>query len=771
MFKLKTMCKFFLGILVFLFSTADSYSQNKKIEKGSYISTRKGQTFKLNFLENNQFELTALFGEYELEKDTLRLKSLKGNESSFLVTYPSGTPTSDKIKVKLKGFSAGYYDSSLYIGTQDGAFPVKYKRVLELATPDSLAIETDELTFEIDRSEYFYLVEEKTGEESSLSKYRLPKSVSEIKIEYQPNPFTDIKLKGYFKEGSNELVVSDEAGTSPLVFYPANQIINKKDTGVLPLEIKKESSFTYPEKKATGSATDYAAEVNPAVAMPKFKFHIENNLKEALRTTRKTPAKYLVVYYDPNNKKAQADFDKFIQDQQVELEYYFYDGYNPIYDLYNFYLASDKDEKWLKGNGVKDFPSVVLVNGDGLILSKSKGSLEEKRSLFSYYDTFYSNLKRVGVLNDFKGIINSKKRNDAELLKGLAQISVLDIPYPEATDAVAYPSYATPSETEENTVVVDTAAVVEPAFDYSPEENNFSKVNFDKKQVQAVWDRLIKSHQTDTKPNMDLMVVIVKEIKNIGFSKQLFGEEKLLNDINLAAIDYLLKHFDAIETERIKNSSLENPIHNIDYIGTEITNALQQNSTLILSETPLEYQKKVLAVNKKLFAREKNNSNAIKNYFNLLKTIAEKSDFEKEYVEEYDTFFKELFGGKMSIIERLDVLFTNQGKSNSGYYPESWTEFKNYFSNLSNDVAWYVVTKSKNPDSIKKAIKWSESSLVIEKDNPYYLDTLAQLYYKNGEREKGIAIQEQALKFIESVDEETKLDIEEVLQKMKSGMY
>ena len=286
-----------------------------------------------------------------------------------------------------------------------------------------------------------------------------------------------------------------------------------------------------------------------------------------------------------------------------------------------------------------------------------------------------------------------------------------------------------------------------------------------------MWDGLIKSHQADTKLNMDLVVVIVKEIKNIGFYKQLFGEEKLLNGTDLAAIDYLLKHFDAIETERTKNNSFETSIHNLDYIGTEITNALQQNGTLILRETPLEYQKKVLALNKELFSREKGNSNAIKNYFSLLKTIADKSDFEKKYIEEYDAFFKESFGAKMSIIESLDALFTNKGKSYQGYYPESWTDFKNYFSNLSNEVAWYVVTKSRNPESIRKAIKWSESSLVIEKDNPYYLDTLAQLYYKNGEKERAIATQEQALKFIESIDEETKLDLQEVLRKMKDGTY
>ena len=72
---------------------------------------------------------------------------------------------------------------------------------------------------------------------------------------------------------------------------------------------------------------------------------------------------------------------------------------------------------------------------------------------------------------------------------------------------------------------------------------------------------------------------------------------------------------------------------------------------------------------------------------------------------------------------------------------------------------------------MKKAIKWSESSLRIEKNNAYYLDTLAQLYYKNGEKQKAISTQEQALKQASEIDETTKQDMQNVLEKMKNGTY
>ena len=141
---------------------------------------------------------------------------------------------------------------------------------------------------------------------------------------------------------------------------------------------------------------------------------------------------------------------------------------------------------------------------------------------------------------------------------------------------------------------------------------------------------------------------------------------------------------------------------------------------------------------------------------------------EQAYVQEFDAFFKDVFKAGASEIEVLDEIYSQQ--MSSGAYDE-WYSFKNRFSNAMNEAAWFVVEKSKNPEAVKKAVKWSESSLRIEKNNPYYLDTLAQLYYKNGEKQKAIATQEQALKFSETMDEQTIAELKQVLQKMKIGTY
>ncbi|MNL88933.1 hypothetical protein D3C87_2189610 [compost metagenome] len=61
---------------------------------------------------------------------------------------------------------------------------------------------------------------------------------------------------------------------------------------------------------------------------------------------------------------------------------------------------------------------------------------------------------------------------------------------------------------------------------------------------------------------------------------------------------------------------------------------------------------------------------------------------------------------------------------------------------------------------------------MISKNNPYYLDTLAQLYYKDGQKDKAIATQTLAVKYLnDTVEEEIASEIKEVLAKMQNGTY
>lgn len=105
-----------------------------------------------------------------------------------------------------------------------------------------------------------------------------------------------------------------------------------------------------------------------------------------------------------------------------------YDEYDKKYDLFNYYLASKQDEKWLKIKNIKNFPCVIAVNSEGEILSQTNKSIFEIQNQFYYYDDFGKNLTRTNALVNFKKAI-SKSLKDTENIKAFANIVALEIPY------------------------------------------------------------------------------------------------------------------------------------------------------------------------------------------------------------------------------------------------------------------------------------------------------------------------------------------------------
>ncbi len=132
--------------------------------------------------------------------------------------------------------------------------------------------------------------------------------------------------------------------------------------------------------------------------------------------------------------------------------------------------------------------------------------------------------------------------------------------------------------------------------------------------------------------------------------------------------------------------------------------------------------------------------------------------FYEDYVSRFDT---------KNIIESLNDYYENN-------YELNWQDLKNNFSAMANNVSWYVVdNKISDPAKNKKAIEWSEMSLRLSRNNSYYMDTLAQLYYKNGDKQKAILTQEDAIKNYKDADvnPDTLTEMKNVLEKMKNSSY
>ncbi|MHC0443931.1 hypothetical protein ACWA1F_00885 [Flavobacterium sp. 3-218] len=743
----------FIWSLVLLFiGTFVSFSQTTGIEKGTYLSINKGQKIKLNLLDDNKYELVFYSGGYEVKGDSLLFAKNPSAQTNFDLSFKVDKNAKN---IKIKFTDPSYY--SFYIGTQKGKEEVQYQRISDIKTKVDPEYAKIDLDFEIEKTDFLYLVYEEYGGKSIVYKYALPKDVSEITINYELAVLGDLQIAGYFDKQTNELRISEKSGLNPLVF------VNEKDPQpvkkipkVAPLETQTVSNWTYPGKDNTllsddfGVAVDTTAIVEATIPPPAynkydFKLKIESNLKKAIESTKSASNKFLVVVVDSKNKSAKESFDNFVKEQETQTGYNMYDSYNALYDIYNYYLAGADDKKWLKNNKIISDPSIIILNGEGNQLAIAKSDLATQQYQFSYYGDFYRRLQRANAFLSINTILKNKKASDADLINAFNKAALLESSY----DYEGAYTVTDPNSTE--FVITKTA--------------------LDQKEVAQSWKKLIEAHQKDKAVNMYLVETILKEIKNQGFTKQLFSTDRVLNDTDFLAIDYVLKHSDEIESIRSGFNTKIGEIHSVGNPISEISDALQQN--LYASQDGVSGEinrEKVNAIYKKIIASGKGNFDAYRNYFYYLSQITDKDGSNTTYLKEFNTYFDSTLAGT-SPIEKLDAIFSTLDSSSSYSY-DGWNMFKEYHSSTANTAAWAVVTNPLNANFLKDAIKWSEYSLVITKNSPYYLDTLAQLYYKDGQKQKAIETQTLAVKYLnEGVDGESANEMKEVLNKMQNGTY
>lgn len=206
------------SFLVLFCAVFTSYSQTKTIEKGTYLSTNKGQKIKLNLLDNNKYELVFYAGEYEIKGDSLLFKRPERLSDVFDLTFSKDKTIKSK-KVKVKFLDAFY---SFYLGLQKANEDVVYKKIkidYDL-NPNKIDVEV-----EVDRADFIYLVYEGHDGKSSVSKYSLPKDINNVVVKYSPDLMGDLNVQGHFNSKTSELTVGDKNGKNPLVFNLKKRLI------------------------------------------------------------------------------------------------------------------------------------------------------------------------------------------------------------------------------------------------------------------------------------------------------------------------------------------------------------------------------------------------------------------------------------------------------------------------------------------------------------------------------------------------------------------
>ena len=775
--------------IMFILIAYFAFTQEKQLNDGTYIAKNNNETIRL-IIKDNKYDLAFTSGRIIQKNDSIILASSNINQPLFKVKYIYDKISENKkIEIFIETNSYDFYN--LYFGNYNKNETPIYRKISDIQeksiTETGGGGSATNFFFENDRVEFIELIKENQTLTSEIFKFNVPNNVSQIFIECNVKEQEKFKLAGTFDKLKNELTISND-GRQPLTFVLEKQLIDKIDNSVLPIETKKVGNWSYPGKDFESlRGTELTnGNINEFVDKPKYQIQVKTSLQNALEANSKNPNKFLIIYHDPKNAKAKSDFDEFIKEQNKQLNYNLYDKYDQKFDLFEYYYASKVDEKWLKIKNIKIFPSVIAINSTGDLLSQSNKPIFDLQNQFYYYDDFGTNLIRTNALINFKKAISSKF-SDIETIKAFSNLCALQVPYQEeATDAAAAMKVEDikfvkpkivkeiPSEEiiEEKEAIKESPELKEDVIetittpireDIKPDFNTYTKPTFDIKQVQLIWSYLIQTHKNDTKPNIDLAVVIIKELNNLGFTKQIFNKEKIIDQTNSLALDYLFKHFDAIEKARLDSVYNVDAIHDIDLLENAIQYIINGQIKLITPTTPIATQQKIIDYYKKLQAIKKSNNDLDVDYFDLLKKQAETSKDEKQYITEFDNFITRTFPSNDNLIEKLNDIFEN--KKESGF--ETWSEFKNKYANTFNNAAWFIVEKSKNTQNIKTAIKWSELSLKIEKNNHYYLDTLAQLYYKNGEKQKAIATEELAISF--TTDDASEYTA--TLEKMKNGTY
>jgi hypothetical protein len=742
-----------ISVVLILFSLF-SFSQENTVPPGDYRAiSSNSQGIKLTISENNKFQLTVFKGTFEKENDTIYFHSENENKPNFEVEYVYSK--SDKIKVSFDKSIGSDYQTTYFGSQKINDSEPKYetlKQLLNIKTRDYIKSKREDFSFEMDKSAFIFLAEKNVVGSTSVEKYEIPNGVSEIKIRKTGSIFSSVKLKGYYDTEKLEFIISE--GKNPITFIKENPDLDSKNL-IQPLERQEKFGWYFPGKEdeydgydavVDTAYADYVEEVDAYKPAYSYKHTIAKNYTEALKSIEKS-TKFLVVSFD-NQKDAERSFDTFISESELDISNNMYDGYNPKIDRFHFYRATDKDKNLLSKYKISDNPVLLFFNPNGDLIYHTSGTLNQNEEMFNTYYSVYANLELANQKLQLDTLFATKKTTLSEVKTCLKDIVNLD--YINLQDNDEYVGY-------DGEVVVEDV-VPNLRFQLIEDTENLYSMKTTKDKVLAKWNEIVDLYTKNKTYDADFAAIAKGEISKQGFSRKLFDDKVLLfSDTDFLLLDYLFNHY----STQIKEESQAKNTYNYNTIGSVLETAFENN----LSEYSNPKRIGIDKVMNYYSQYNKISNYKLRNIELYINSLKESKQGSTDYLVEYDRYFDSQLGSNKSIIESLDAIFNEEEDFN-------WQAFKESFARFANTMAWDVVEANiTDKKMIESAIKWSEASLKAKANDPYYLDTLGQLYYRNGEKERGITTEEKAAEAMKSVDETEYKNYLVVIEKMKNGTY
>lgn len=740
-------------------------AQTKNIQ-GAYYAKSLTEDLILKMNEDKTFDIVLLSGKYELGKDN-SIDFMFDNISNFIVKE-NEKGNKKTLKINLKSNYENTELKFLYIGYEDENKQVKYENLHNMISSkeeakEAIRTENHETiyslaTFEIPKTENLYLVNAvstlipEKSKNVIIEKFPIKKDVSSVDVFfsflglYRTTP----KIVGKYDDKQQSIEISD-------LYDGGITSFGKKSRHDDETNIKKTSTdkvqnwehlvyFEEDEFKSDSLSTSVETRV---------KLDIKNNLADALKSVKKHN-KLLFVFYQPENtEEAKREFDELIAQYESELSYYSeYDFAK--YDIADFYFADKKDEKWFKKKNIKTENQFICLDDNGEIL------YHEPITTSNIKNNIYTGSPFISVL---EGTFLAKKIDDVFSNKK-ATISEIEEIFSKVLTSNTVPPYVYKEKNSDNE---QTAS---QDWDYYFENlkniKSLYKFKTTPEQTDKLWKKIMEAHKKDKQLAVPFAVLLSKNYESydlyysVDYHSKLFNTERKTNKADLDAVRYLIKFNDEIRTYNENLSKMEV----IDYNYSKMINIQGYNLTFVLDkiaeDSPeLRDEVKLAYVE----GKEKN----IFDYEDF------KTFLEKFHPKEYLTFFEEYYQTMTSadasnIILSLDKMYCQSKRKEY----ENWIYYKSNFANDCNNTAWKVVEEHKTDRKLlDKALKWSKTSLELESENPYYLDTYAHLLYFTGDREKAIEMQRKALQSLnkneEYYEQELKDEVTEALKKMENG--
>ncbi|VXB93584.1 conserved hypothetical protein [Flavobacterium sp. 9AF] len=749
------------GITLFLLLGFFLPFAQSKLKPGLYVSKNEQKGIELRINEDETYELTILSGKFQAVNDTIVLNSKYASMNPFEITKTLSDERSNFIDVSFNYSYYSYYGASFFIGTQNNdKDAVEYKNLLDYISDNENYYDLDKkVNFKVKKTKYLYFVV-KQKDFIKSSKYLIDENISTLDVLYSGSNFASLQLKAY-KKDENSIVVTE--GKQPLLFELDGANVKLDDKSLQPIVFITDAKIDLPirEEEFVSEEQTYLENTEENKKFV-FKHTINQNFKDALATLNKTPSKFLVVA----RNFTKEDFNAYIKKDEEELSSYMYYDYLPEYDKYNYYLATEKDDKLFPSASKEK--QLYFLNTNGQILYFTNGDFEENNQLLQTYSYSIEELNKVNSFALLDYSLQNKKTALPTYKDVFAKIVEIEVPYEYDYSTVEELKSQDIEETEDAVVVVDTAVVevVEAVDSYSElkDRQNLYLLKATKETVFSKWSEVLEFYNKQSSFDKEIVKIIKKELSNEGFSKTLFDEKgEIILSHNFKGLDYLLKYYEQIKKDE------DTPDENYYYSKSMNEAMVSFLKEIINSENNFSKQAKQKAINyfDKYVEVSNNNSQVISAYLDVL---GENNNLQskEEYYKIFELYLSVLFPstGNQNIFEALDKAYVENNEND-------WSIFKYSFSNLSNNVAWTVV-QNDSTDSvlIKKAIKWSELSNEVTKNNGYFLDTLAQLYYKDGQKQKAIKTEEEAIKVMNNLGEygsDSLMEMEIVLKKMKEN--